>query len=308
MADKVQIPDDVVLLDALMENMADSIYFKDRRCRLLKVSRKMANDFGCKDTADLIGKTDRELFGEEFGKRTMVDDLRVIETGVPIVGMIESRDMPNGDINWTSTSKLPLRNREGEIIGMVGITREVNDLKQAEFNLQYLATHDMLTKLPNRYLLFDRLEQSISRAERQKTLFAVLYIDLDEFKKVNDRCGHDIGDQVLKLSAERIMRSVRKSDTVARMGGDEFVIILEEVKSSENALCIAGKVQKNLGQSFGIINYPLPMTASIGISLYPEHGMDGSTLLKAADHAMYVAKKKHNYCMLFTFPKQSNDN
>lgn len=129
---------------------------------------------------------------------------RVIETGVPIVGLIESRDLPNGEINWTSTSKLPLCNRDGNIIGLVGITHEINDLKQAEFNLQYLATHDILTRLPNRYLLFDRLEQSISRAVRQKTMFAVLYIDLDGFKKVNDRCGHDIGDQVLKLGAERM--------------------------------------------------------------------------------------------------------
>lgn len=95
---------------------------------------------------------------------------------------------------------------------------------------------------------------------------------------------------------------------MARMGGDEFVIILEAVDRAENTLRVAGKVRKNLGQPFGIVNCPLHVTVSIGVSMYPEHGMDGSTLIKAADHAMYVAKKKHDYCMLFTLPKQPNDN
>ena len=146
-----------------------------------------------------------------------------METGQPIIGLIESREMPNGETNWTSTSKLPLRDKHNQVVGLLGITREINELKKVEEELQYYATHDILTGTPNRFLLLDRLEQSIQRAKRNNGTFALLYIDLDDFKPVNDRFGHDVGDQVIKQTAQRLKKAVRESDTVARMGGDEFV-------------------------------------------------------------------------------------
>jgi diguanylate cyclase (GGDEF)-like protein/PAS domain S-box-containing protein len=295
--------DESSLLNALMENIADSIYFKDRRCRLVRVSRKMAFDLGYADPSEIIGKTDLELFGEEFGKKTMIDDLQVMETCQPIIGLVESRGLPDGETNWTSTTKLPIRDKSGAVIGLLGITREINELKRAELDLQYLATHDLLTSLPNRYLLFDRMEQTIRRARRNQIVFAVLYIDLDGFKKINDRYGHDIGDQVLKQVAERLTANVRESDTVARMGGDEFTIILDAIKKPGDAMRVAQKIRAKIETGFDVFANQVKVTASIGISLYPTHGMDAATLLKAADHAMYQAKKKNNACMLFTTPK-----
>jgi diguanylate cyclase (GGDEF)-like protein/PAS domain S-box-containing protein len=295
--------DESSLLNVLMENIADSIYFKDRRCRLVRVSRKMAFDLGYADPAEIIGKTDLELFGEEFGKKTMIDDLQVMETCQPIIGLVESRCLPDGETNWTSTTKLPIRDKSGAVIGLLGITREINELKRAELDLQYLATHDLLTSLPNRYLLLDRMEQTIRRARRNQIVFAVLYIDLDGFKKINDRYGHDIGDQVLKQVAERLTANVRESDTVARMGGDEFTIILDAIKKPGDAMRVAQKIRAKIETGFDVFANQVKVTASIGISLYPTHGMDAATLLKAADHAMYQAKKKNNACMLFTTPK-----
>ena len=159
-------PGDVFLFGALMETTADSIYFKDRECRLLRVSRKMAKDLGFSDPAELVGKTDVDLFGEEFGQGTRLDDLRIMETNRPIIGMIESRQLENGQTNWTLTSKLPLHDESGAVIGLVGITREINEIRQTEVALQHLATHDTLTDLPNRFLMVDRLEQLLARAKR----------------------------------------------------------------------------------------------------------------------------------------------
>ena len=123
----------------------------------------------------------------------------MMETGIPIVGLVEGNQTKNGETNWTSTTKLPIRNIKGEIIGLLGITREINDLKKIEMDLQHIATHDLLTSLPNRYLFFDRLDQAILRAKRYQTSFALLYLDLDRFKRINDRNGHDAGDKFLVI-------------------------------------------------------------------------------------------------------------
>jgi diguanylate cyclase (GGDEF)-like protein/PAS domain S-box-containing protein len=282
---------DAFLFNALMASTADSIYFKDRDCRLLRVSRKMAMDLGFSDPSELIGKTDIELFGEAFGQGTRLDDLRVIETGRPIIGLIESRQLDNGQTNWSLSSKLPLRDASGDVIGLVGITREINEMRQAEVALQHLATHDMLTDLPNRFLMVDRLTQLLSRAKRYGTAFTLLFLDIDRFKEINDSHGHEFGDLVLRAVAQRLTENVRQSDTVARIGGDEFVIILETVDRVEAADAVALHVQHALGRLITLQRHRVRVTVSIGISFYPEHGEDVDTLLRAADSAMYLAKK-----------------
>ena len=285
-------PNDLFLFRALMENTADSIYFKDRQCRLLRVSRKMAQDLGFSDPAQLVGKTDIDLFGEAFGRGTQLDDMRIMESNRPIIGVIESRHLENGRTNWTLTTKLPLLDESGTVIGLVGITREINEMRETEVALQHLATHDTLTDLPNRFLMIDRLVQLLARAQRAGTSFALLYMDIDDFKVVNDSRGHEFGDLLLQAVAKRLTKSVRQSDTVARIGGDEFVIILETVHEARAAEAVGRNVQRALARSFTIDKQKLAITGSIGISFYPQNGPDSDTLLRSADYAMYLAKRE----------------
>ena len=284
--------DDGFLFRSLMETMVDSIYFKDRQCRLVRVNRKMALDLGRADPAELIGRTDIELFGREFGEMTMLDDARIMETDEPIIGLTESRQLESGQVNWTLTTKTPLHDLSGTVVGLLGITREINELKRAEMTLEHLATHDTLTGLPNRYLMFDRLNQLLVRAARYGLSFAILFIDLDGFKRINDSRGHDVGDLVLRGVAERLTRNLRAADTVARIGGDEFVVLLESLRAGPDAIALADKIRSAVGMPFALPGGDAAVTVSIGIGQYPDDGRDAEELLKAADVEMYRAKRR----------------
>ena len=284
--------DDGFLFRSLMETMVDSIYFKDRQCRLVRVNRKMALDLGRADPEELIGRTDIELFGREFGEMTMLDDARIMETDEPIIGLTESRQLESGQVNWTLTTKTPLHDLSGTVVGLLGITREINELKRAEMTLEHLATHDTLTGLPNRYLMFDRLNQLLVRAARYGLSFAILFIDLDGFKRINDSRGHDVGDLVLRGVAERLTRNLRAADTVARIGGDEFVVLLESLRAGPDATALADKIRSAVGMPFALPGGDAAVTVSIGIGQYPDDGRDAEELLKAADVAMYRAKRR----------------
>ncbi len=278
------------VLKALMDNSGDSVYIKDRQCRLWRVSHKMASDLAKNGITDIYGKTDLELFGESLGKRTMVDDQQVMETGQPKLSMIENHtDKTQSETNWTSTTKLPIYNDEGEVIGLVGITREINELKNSEIGFQWLATHDSLTSLPNRFILSDRIGQAIFHAKRNKSLFALLFIDLNGFKSINDKAGHAMGDLYLKKVALALTRNVRSSDTVSRIGGDEFVVLLVGIANTDEPKKVASKLIKIIRLS--VDEEENSVTASIGISTYPADGEDADLLLKVADHAMYKAKQ-----------------
>ena len=164
------------------------------------------------------------------------------------------------------------------------------ELSNANQHLQFLATHDNLTGLPNRILFFDRLEQAIKKSRRQKRRFALFFVDLDDFKRINDSFGHIVGDQVLQAVAKVLDHAVRDSDTVARLAGDEFMIILDDVREMSDIEAIARKINKAVSQPIDGPQEAVIMTVSIGISLFPEHGEDAETLLRKADVAMYHVK------------------
>lgn len=154
----------------------------------------------------------------------------------------------------------------------------------------HLAHHDSLTGLPNRVLLLDRLSQTIVKANRKKRLFALLFLDLDGFKAINDSFGHEQGDMLLRNVANRLRETFRESDTVARMGGDEFTIILEDIDETKGATPVAEKIVANLGQPFEFYGHACTIGVSVGIAIYPQDGHDASTLLSHADEAMYQVK------------------
>jgi len=168
-----------------------------------------------------------------------------------------------------------------------------------ESDLQFLATHDVLTSLPNRYLLFDRLDQAILRAQRNGTIGAILFIDLDGFKKINDTHGHAFGDLLLVKVAEQLKNLIRDLDTVARIGGDEFVVVLEQLQSEEEARQITARIVDDIGKGIDIDSLAPPVTVSVGISLFPRHGTEIVKLLQRADNAMYLAKEQKNTFRVF---------
>jgi diguanylate cyclase (GGDEF)-like protein len=154
-----------------------------------------------------------------------------------------------------------------------------------------MAYHDFLTGLPNRKLFSDRLDIALAHAQRNKKEVGIAMLDLDNFKDVNDTLGHDAGDLLLKATAERLSAALRKGDTVARFGGDEFMLILHDLKVIEDEIQVAQKIVDSFRQPFLINAHQIFVTTSIGISIYPENGIDGDTLLKNADIAMYQAKQ-----------------
>ena len=206
-------------------------------------------------------------------------------------------------MHWTfNFHYLPL----GELACVNGIARDITDRKVAEQVLEYMATHDSLTGLPNRTLFSDRLRHALARAKRSEKMIAVLFIDLDGFKSVNDAFGHEIGDQVLKLVSDKLRRCIRSSDTVARMSGDEFILVIENLSKQEDALSIASKILGTISAPLMVSNQHITITASIGLSLYPVDGEDELNLLQKADAAMYQVKNNaKNGFRLFSLPLES---
>jgi len=185
-----------------------------------------------------------------------------------------------------------LKNPQGEVIGFTGSGKDISERKAAAEHIQHMAHHDILTDLPNRSLLSERLQQAIVTARRERAHLAVMFLDLDMFKFINDKHGHDVGDLLLKETAGRILGCLRESDTAARIGGDEFVVMLPSIDSLKMAVLVAEKILVALSLPFDISGHSLSISVSIGIATYPEHGSDEKVLLKNADTAMYLAKQK----------------
>lgn len=184
----------------------------------------------------------------------------------------------------------PVLDEKGDIVQLIEYTIDVSERRRTEQQLEYLAYFDALTGIPNRRLFFDRLDRAITAAKREGNMLALLFLDLDRFKFVNDSFGHVTGDLLLKKAAGRLKNFVRESDTVARMGGDEFAVILSKISNTADAEKVAGKIAESLKRPFRLSGVECVVGVSIGISLYPLDAADSGTLLKKADGAMYRAK------------------
>jgi diguanylate cyclase (GGDEF)-like protein/PAS domain S-box-containing protein len=279
------------LLRAMIDQVPDYLFVKDVDSRFVVANIAVAADLG-RTPEDLIGKTDFDLHAPEFARGFFADEQRVIHTAEPAIALEESVMTTEGRRKWLSTTKVPLRDDHGRIIGIVGVCRDVTDRKLAEDQIHFLAHHDALTGLPNRVLLMDRIEQALLQAERNGSFVTVMFIDLDNFKLVNDSLGHSAGDTLLQTVAERMEQSVRATDTVVRIGGDEFVILLPDQRQLSDAAGVLEKLRHAIAQPIAIEGQLFRVTSSIGLATYPQDGNDGETLLMNADTAMYQAKEK----------------
>ena len=218
----------------------------------------------------------------------------------------------SGEHFYAALSFSLLKDENEDVTGIVSLIHDITEQKKAEAILleqkkilYYQAHHDALTRLPNRILFFDRLEQSIRKTERSEKDFALFFIDLDKFKHINDSLGHSIGDRVLRVVAKRIEETIRQEDTLARLSGDEFTVIMEDLKYPENASLLAKKILYILQKPMYIDEYTLYISGSIGISLYPQDATDAESLLRYADTAMYKAKEKGRNTFEFYAPEMT---
>jgi diguanylate cyclase (GGDEF)-like protein len=215
----------------------------------------------------------------------------------PFRDAVMFRILPDGTRRYISISGEPMLDRDGKFIGYRGVGKDVTGQKMAEDRIQHLATHDGLTGLPNRLMFSQLLNMAIHSARRYERSFAVLFIDLDRFKIINDTLGHESGDMLLQEIARRLSLEMRASDVVARLGGDEFVILVQEVGEADQVEIVARKILSSVIKPMTLDNQECRVTASIGICMFPQGGADEQTLMKNADMAMYLAKEqgKNNF-------------
>jgi diguanylate cyclase (GGDEF)-like protein len=221
----------------------------------------------------------------------------LLDAHQPFRDVIMYRKLPDQQPLYISVSGEPIFNDRGECTGYRGVSREITDQKVAEERIHHLATHDSLTGLPNRAMFSQMLNHAIAGAQRYHRKFAVLFIDLDRFKTINDTLGHEAGDKLLQEISQRFREQLRASDVLARLGGDEFVILLQEMQDERHAAAVARKILAAAIRPVMLAAQECRVTASIGISMYPAHGEDEQSLMKNADIAMYFAKEegKNNF-------------
>ncbi|MES9960466.1 MAG: PAS domain S-box protein [Sedimenticola sp.] len=270
------------------ENTAEGVMITNADKRILSVNRAFTEITGYSES-EVIGETpqilssgrqDRDFYRQMWGSLKSTGRWQ---------GEIWNR-RKNGEIypEWLTISSV--NDLQGNVQNYVGVFADITTIKRSQDELEYLAHHDPLTDLPNRLLFNARLKHAFERARREKHQVAVLFLDLDRFKNVNDSFGHPVGDELLKRVAARLIQDVREADTVSRFGGDEFAVLIEVVEDTDDVAKVANKLIASLKEPFNLKGRETFITASIGIALYPEDGLNASKLLRNADAALYVAK------------------
>jgi diguanylate cyclase (GGDEF)-like protein/PAS domain S-box-containing protein len=246
---------------------------------------------------DLLGMNHKQFTNEETAKEVFQAFDEVYTTGEPSKGFDWQIIRKDGGEGFVEASVTLQKDSSGKPTGFKGMLRDITERKRTEQQINYMATHDVLTGLPNRLMFSQLLNQAIRSAQRHKKQLAVFFIDLDRFKTINDSLGHEAGDRLLKEMARRFKRSLRTIDVVGRLGGDEFIILTEEVEELSQIANVAHKILTTTIQPMSLQGEECRVTASIGISMYPGNGTDEQTLIKNADMAMYFAKEegKNNY-------------
>ena len=282
-------------LRAILDNVPYLIWQKDMEGRFIAVNKAFFNTTGQDSMDEVLGKTDLELWPEELAEKYRADDAEVISARKQ--KLTEEMSMDKDEVHWVETLKAPILDKNGNLLGTTGFAQDITERKNAELKIRHLAHYDPLTDLPNRTLFSDRLQQALITAKRDKAHMALMFLDLDKFKPINDELGHHVGDLLLKEAARRMQDCVRESDTVARIGGDEFVILLPNIEEVKDAMLVAEKIRHALNQPFALVGKSLYISSSTGIAVYPEHGKDETQLVKNADIAMYHAKESGRNCV-----------
>jgi diguanylate cyclase (GGDEF)-like protein/PAS domain S-box-containing protein len=285
----------------ILEEIQDNYFETDLAGNFVFVNDWMSRNMGY-SKEELIGMNYQVLAAKEDIEVVYRDFNRVYRTGETMKGLSYKFIQKNGNVGFGELSISPIKDEAGNVIAFRGIARDVTERMRLERELNDIATHDFLTGLPNRLLLQDRLNVALAGAVRNETKLAVMMLDLDRFKVVNDTFGHTMGDKVLRAAGERLSALVRKSDTVARVGGDEFLVLLPKVANLEDTIKVAHKILVAFRKPYILNDHKIRITTSVGIAIYPDDGEDSDALIKNADIAMYWVKEqgRDNYASYST--------
>ena len=268
-----------------MDTLPAATFIKEIDGTTIYANRYMSDVVGARNW---VGKSTREVFPPALAEKMMADDQQALEAGC----QVSEEVLPtlDGQLRTYQTYRFRIsRQDQPPLLG--GIALDITERKQMEEQISNLAYLDVLTSLPNRRMLLDRLAQALLRAKRCQNSLAIMFMDLDYFKNINDSLGHHVGDELLKEVSVRLKACVRTGDTVARHGGDEFIILLPEITHPEDAALVADKIVKAINQPIQVADHTLNVSTSIGVVVYPVHGTDDVyELLKKADKSMYAAK------------------
>ncbi len=280
----------------LAENSSDAIWRMDTNFRFTYISPADERMRGFRQD-EVVGTTIWGLLkpeGVEHVRRMYKERREAERNGIPsgAVRFELEQKRKDGSWLWTEVNVVPHRDRNGKLVGYHGVTRDISERKRAAERIEHMARHDPLTDLPNRALFSDRLDVALSLAKRNGTRLALMFVDLDKFKPVNDTFGHAMGDILLREAARRMRDCIRASDTIGRIGGDEFVVLLPVVEKPNDAIVVADKLREALAPPFEIDGRRIEVSCSVGIAIAPDDGRDEIELAKNADSAMYLAKQQ----------------
>lgn len=295
-------------LHSIIENAPLRIFWKDIDSRYMGCNTAFARDAGLNSPNDLVGKDDYSMGWHEQAEKYRADDRRVMETNIPRLAFEEPQTTPDGREIWLRTSKVPLHEGGGQVIGVLGIYEDITEQKLAEQKIRQLAFFDPLTGLPNRRLLTERMRHAMTAGMRSGRYGALMLLDLDQFKTLNDTRGHSTGDQMLIEVARRLQHCVREEDTVARLGGDEFIVVLENLSAAVDdavlqAELVAEKIRSKLTEAYALEGGEFYTSPSIGITLFQGQQRVLDELFIHADTAMYQAKAAGRNTIRFYDPK-----
>jgi diguanylate cyclase (GGDEF)-like protein/PAS domain S-box-containing protein len=294
------------MLRTVLDTIPQRVFWKNAESIYLGCNQPFATDTGHGAPEELIGKSDFDIVPEPVAQRRCAEDRQIMESGEPRLNVEKSYVRPDGSTGWQVISKTALRDQDGRVIAILGTYEDITERKASEERTRFLVYHDGLTELPNHLLAFDRLQQAMAYADREGTKVALLFLDLDNFKTINDSLGHSIGDKLLREIAARLGKCVRDTDTVSRQGGDEFLIVLPALSDTDATALVLDKLLQSIHAPMEIDGHELSTSVSIGIAMFPDDGRDFESLMKKADTAMYRAKEagRNTYCF---FDKQMND-
>ncbi|MFZ6748879.1 putative bifunctional diguanylate cyclase/phosphodiesterase [Undibacterium sp. Ren11W] len=290
---------------ALLDNFPFAVWLKDTESRYLSVNVVFGRLFGIDNTDELIGKNDFDIAPPAMAEGYRAADQEVLSSRKNIY--IEEQLSHEGHTSWVETYKAPVIDDQGEVYGTVGFLRDITERMAAAEEIKHLAFYDSLTRLPNRRLLLDRLKQALAASSRNNRHGALLMVDLDLFKNLNDMHGHDMGDLLLQQVALRLSTCIREGDTVSRFGGDEFIVMLEGLSGSTaeaaaHTKAIGEKILAALNLPYQLSTHQYQLSASIGVTMFNSQEKTIEELMKQADMAMYQAKNSNRNMLCFFDP------